>query len=101
MHLQEEIGPPELGDGCISIPLIDSMLEWSLGILDCVYPWDFLSKKWKAPLQLICHPIHKIVPWRPYFDNEPIGAGFCHLDEMWIVCGSPNLSNLGLVDSSS
>ena len=29
MYLQEEIGPPELGDGCISITLIDSMLDWS------------------------------------------------------------------------
>ena len=86
MHPQDEIGPPELGDECISITLIDSMWDWSLGILDCVYPWDFLSKKWKAPQWLtVIYSLSKIVPWCPCFDNEPIVAGFCHLDEMWIV----------------
>ena len=61
MHPQEEIWPPELGDGCISIAFIDLMWDCSLGILDCACPWDFLSKKWKAPLQLsVFHPIGKL-----------------------------------------
>ena len=86
MNLHEEIGPPELGDGRISITLIDSVWDWSLGIQDCVYHWDCLGKKQKAPLSLtVFDPTSKIVPWCPWFDNEPIGAGFCHLDEMWIV----------------
>ena len=77
MHAQEEIGPPELGDGCISITVIDSVWDWSSGILDCAYPWDFLSKKRKtSPKIAVFHPIGKIVPWCPWFDNEPIGAGF-------------------------
>ena len=84
MHPQEEIGPPEHGDGYIFIALIDSVWDWSLGILHCVCPRDFLSKKWKAPLsQTVFHPIGKIVPWCPCFDNEPIGAGFA----IWMKCG--------------
>ena len=86
MHPQEEFRPPELGDGCISITLIDSMWDLSLGILDCVYPRGFLSKKWKAPPWLtVFHHIGKCLPWCPWFDNENIGAHFCHLEEMWIV----------------
>ena len=45
MNPHEEIGPPELGDGRISITLIYSVWDWSLGIQDCVYHWDCLSKK--------------------------------------------------------
>ena len=61
MHPQEENGPPELGDGCISITLIDSMWDWSLCILDCVYTWDFLSKTWKAPVQpTVFYPTGKL-----------------------------------------
>ena len=49
MHRQEEVGPPEIGHGCISITLIDSMWDWSLGIPDSVYPLDFLLRSGKLP----------------------------------------------------
>ena len=63
MHLQAEIEPPELADGCISIPLTGSLWDWSLNILDYVYPRDFLNKRLKAPLLLIVfHPIGRTVP---------------------------------------
>ena len=39
---QAEIVPPEIGDGYNSITLTDSLWDWSLSILDCVYPLDFL-----------------------------------------------------------
>ena len=78
MHPQAEIGTPEQGDGCISITLTDSLWDWSLSILDYAYRLDFLGMRWKAPLL-------PIVPWSPWFGNEPIDLGFCHLGEMVIV----------------
>ena len=49
MNPKEEIWPPEIGDESISIMLIDSMWDWSLGILECVYSWDFLVRSGKLP----------------------------------------------------
>ena len=82
MDSQVDIVPPELGNGYISITLTGSLWDWSLNILDYVYPLDFLKKRWKAPLLPTFHPIGRIVPWCPCFVNEPIVSGSCHLHEM-------------------
>ena len=74
MHLQGQIGL--LHDkvvGCISITLTYSLGDWSLNTLDYVYPMDFQSKRWKAPLlPTVIHSIGKIVPWSPCLEMNPL-----------------------------
>ena len=80
---QAEIVPPELGDGYNSITLTDSLRDWSLSILDYVYPLDFLDKRSKVHLlSVVFHPNGRFVPWCPCIGKEPIISGSCHLGEM-------------------